>query len=234
VGTTDTPIEEASLEPRPLEQEIEFLLAHAARYLTKNPTRGDRLSTFAGIRPLVSSGGEAETAALSRDHTLHIAGSGLVTIAGGKWTTYRKMAEDTVDVAAHVGGLEERPSVTAELRIHGYHQDVESFGELERYGADAPHVRDLLREQPALATPLHPRLPIQEGEVIWAVREEMAVTVEDFLSRRSRALLWDARAAAEAAPRVATLMAGELGRDEAWQRDQLAAFRAVAEGYLPS
>jgi glycerol-3-phosphate dehydrogenase len=234
VGTTDTPIEEASLEPRPREEEIEFLLAHAARYLTKNPAREDILSTFAGIRPLVSSGGEAETAALSRDHTLHIAGSGLVTIAGGKWTTYRKMAEDTVDLAAHVGGLEERASVTADLRIHGYHPDADTFGELQRYGADAAQVRDLLREQPALVKPLHPRLPVQEGEVIWAVREEMAVSVEDFLSRRSRALLWDARAAAEAAPRVAALMARELGRDEAWQRDQLAAFRAVAEGYLPS
>jgi len=233
VGTTDTPVEEALLEPRPLEEEVEFLLAHTARYLTKNPTREDVLSIFAGIRPLVASDGEAETAALSRDHTLHIARSGLVTIAGGKWTTYRKMAEDTVDQAATLAGLEERPCVTRELRIHGYHQDAGTFGELAHYGADAPHIRDLFRERAGFEKPLHPRLPLREGVVVWAVRKEMAVTVEDVLARRSRALLWDARAAIEAAPRVASLMAEELGRDRSWRRDQVEVFRALAAGYLP-
>ena len=233
VGTTDTPVEEALLEPRPLEEEVEFLLAHTARYLTKNPTREDVLSIFAGIRPLVASDGEGETAALSRDHTLHITSSGLVTIAGGKWTTYRKMAEDTVDQAATLAGLEERPCVTRELRIHGFHQNAGTFGELEHYGADAPHIRDLFRERPGLEKPLHPRLPHREGVVVWAVRKEMAVTVEDVLARRSRALLWDARAAMEAAPRVASLMAEELGRDRSWRRDQVEAFRALAAGYLP-
>ena len=233
VGTTDTPIDETPLEPKPLEEEIEFLLAHTARYLTKDPSRKDVLSTFAGIRPLVASDGEGETAALSRDHCLFIASSGLVTITGGKWTTYRKMAEDTIDQAATLAGLEERPCVTRDLRIHGYHQDARTFGELERYGADAPAIRDLFRERPGFEARLHPNLPLHEGEVVWAARNEMAVTVDDVLARRSRALLWDARAASEIALRVAELMAEELGRDEAWQRDQAESFQALAAGYLP-
>lgn len=233
VGTTDTPVEKALLEPRPLEEEIEFLLSHTARYLTKDPCREDILSAFAGIRPLVATESEDETAAISRDHSLYISGSGLMTIAGGKWTTYRKMAEDTVDQAALLAGLEEKPSVTADLRIHGYHQDAASFGDLERYGADAPPIRDLLRRTPELAKALDPRLPVREGEVVWAVRNEMALTVEDFLARRTRALIWDARAAKRMAPRVASLMANELGRDAAWQASQVEAFQALADQYLP-
>ena len=233
VGTTDTPVDRAVLEPRPLEEEIEFLLSHAARYLTKDPVREDILSAFAGIRPLVASQGEGATAAISRDHSLLISGSGLVTIAGGKWTTYRKMAEDTVDQAAMVAGLDEKPSVTADLRIHGYHQDASSFGDLERYGADAPHLRDLFRSEPDAEKPLDPRLPVHRGEVLWAVRKEMAMTVEDVLARRTRALVWDARAAKRMAPRVARLMAKELGRDTAWRDEQSRAFQDLADQYLP-
>ena len=181
----------------------------------------------------MASDGEAQTAAISRDHTLLISGSGLVTIAGGKWTTYRKMAEDTVDQAAMVAGLDEKPSVTADLRIHGYHQNASSFGDLERYGADAPHLRDLFRNEPDAEKHLDPRLPIRRGEVLWAVRKEMAMTVEDFLARRTRALVWDARAAQKMAPRVARLMAKELGRDTAWRDEQTRAFEDLADHYLP-
>jgi glycerol-3-phosphate dehydrogenase len=232
VGTTDTPIDAVSYEPHPLDEEIDFLLTHAARYLTKDPTEDDILSAFAGIRPLVSMSHENDTATISRDHTIHISRSGLVTVAGGKWTTYRKMAEDTIDQAATVGALEERASVTKSLRLHGYHQSAAQFGALAHYGSDAPLVGDLIRSDPRLDVPLHADSDVRTGEVIWAARHEMARTVEDFLSRRTRSLLLGAQTAIAMAPRVAELMAEELSKDTAWIDQQTRAFAQLAEGYL--
>ncbi|HEU0265160.1 MAG TPA: glycerol-3-phosphate dehydrogenase/oxidase [Geobacterales bacterium] len=232
VGTTDTPVSETPLEPKPLPEEIDFLLAHAARYLTRHPQPADVLSIFAGLRPLVKAGDSSDTASLSRDHSLTISPSGLVTITGGKWTTYRKMGEDTVTTAARLAGLEERPSKTAELRIHGWLKNQAAAGPWQIYGADAVGVEKVATERPELQELLHPRLPYRKGEVIWGVRHEWARTVEDILSRRTRALLLDARAAMEAAPEVAALMASELGRDAEWQREQVAAFRELAKGYI--
>lgn len=232
VGTTDTPIAEVPQEPRPLEREIEFILATADRYLQGTPTRADVLSTFAGVRPLVRSGNSENTAALSRDHTIHIDRSGLLTITGGKWTTYRNMAEDCVDHAAILGRLPDRPCITKTLRVHGYAPDADRFGPLAVYGADAPAIRELIGADARLGDPLHPSLPTCGAEVVWAAREEMARTVEDVLARRTRALFLNARAAIEMAPRVAELLAGELGRDASWQRTQVEALRGVAAGYL--
>ena len=234
VGTTDTPVDETPLEPVPRPEEIDFLLSHAARYLTADPTPADVRSVFAGLRPLVSSGDQADTAALSRDHTVHISRSGLVTIAGGKWTTYRQMAADVVDQAADLAQLEPKPTVTVDLRIHGYHERAEDFGPLQHYGADAPSVRDVLDENPRYDEPLHDQLPARTGEVIWAVRHEMARTVEDVLSRRTRSLLLDARASIAAAPTVAALIAEALGRDSAWAQGQVDAYQSLATGYLPT
>jgi glycerol-3-phosphate dehydrogenase len=234
VGTTDTPVDETPLEPRAHPDELAFLLEHAGRYLTRDPEPADVLSVFAGLRPLVGGAGDENgTASLSRDHTLVISESGLVTIAGGKWTTYRKMAQDVVDQAAMIADLDDRPCITPELRIHGYHAHADRFGELEHYGADAPAIRDVFLERPELAEPIHPDFPIRAGEVVWAGREEMARTVDDFLARRTRMLLLGARAAIEAAPKVAELLAEELGRDEAWRREQVESFRELAAGYLP-
>ena len=231
VGTTDTPVTETPLEPRPFAEELDFLLEHAARYLTQDPKPEDVLSTFAGLRPLVG-GGDTESASLSRDHTLLISGSGLVTITGGKWTTYRKMAEDTVDQAAILAGLEERPCITHDLRIYGYDQDTARFGTLAPYGSAAPAVQELAWAEPGLGDPLHPRSQTVRAEVVWAARSEMARTVEDFLSRRTRTLLLDARVSIEMAPAVASLMAAELGRDPDWEREQIRAFSELAAGYL--
>jgi glycerol-3-phosphate dehydrogenase len=227
VGTTDTPISEPSLEPVAMEKEIEFILSTASLYLAKKPTRNDVLSMFAGIRPLVRSQDIGNTAALSRDHTIHIDQTGLLTICGGKWTTYRRMAEDCVNQAATLAELPDRACSTQQLAIHGAHSDAAKFGHLWVYGSDAPAVGDLNR--PAQ---LHPDLPYTEAEVIWGVREEMARTVEDILARRTRSLFLNAKAAIAMAPRVATLMAAELGMDERWTGDQVTAFSQMAQFYI--
>lgn len=232
VGTTDTPVPEASLEPRPLAEELAFLFEHAARYLVQDPTPADVLSVFAGLRPLVGTAEEDGTAAISRDHTLHIAPSGLVTITGGKWTTYRRMAEDTIDQAAVLAGLPDRPSVTQHLRIHGAAPAPDPTAPLAAYGSDASLLDALQRREPGLAQRLHPDRPATAGQVVWAARHEMARTVEDVLARRTRELILDARTSVEMAPRVAALLAEELGRDAAWQRAQVEAYRALARGYV--
>ncbi|HZV36594.1 MAG TPA: glycerol-3-phosphate dehydrogenase/oxidase [Verrucomicrobiae bacterium] len=232
LGTTDTPAPEASLEPRASREEIEFILHHAARYLAQPPKREDVLSVYAGLRPLVKSTGKQRTAAISRDHFLFISHAGLVTITGGKWTTYRKMGETAVNHAAIVGGLESRPSKTETLRIHGWNENADTHDPLKIYGSDADAVRALMNEQPALREKIHLRLPYTGAEVIWAARKEMARTVEDILARRTRALLLDAQASIEAAPLVAGLLADELGRDAGWQQKQAVEYTNVAQQYL--
>ena len=231
VGTTDTPVDTPTLEPRPLDGEIDFVLETASRYLHKAPTRADVLSVFVGIRPLVKRGDSRLTAALSRDHTIHIDASGLLTTTGGKWTTYRHMAEDTVTQAADLARLPERACVTRGLRIHGYHEHAERFGALGVYGSDAWAIQELMRADTTLAAPLHPALPYTGAEVVWAVREEIARTIEDVLARRCRALFLNADAAVQMVPAVAALMARELGWDAARTAQESADFIEVAKGY---
>ncbi len=215
-----------------MDEEIGFILTNAAKYLTKPPTRKDVLSVFAGLRPLVKVGDSKSTAALSRDHTILISNSGLLTIAGGKWTTYRKMAEDAVDQAQTMAGLDERPCKTVHLQIHGWTKQSIDKPSLGVYGADAPAVEELISAEPALGEKIHSELPYIKAEVVWAVRQEMARNVEDVLSRRTRGLLLGARASIEAAPVVADLMARELGRDEAWKDKAVSDYKAVAQGYM--
>ena len=232
VGTTDTPVNEVPLEPVALESEIDFILETARLYLEKKPTRADILSVFAGIRPLARSTEGANTAALSRDHVIHIDKNGLLSITGGKWTTYRNMAQDCVDQAATLADLPERSCLTRGLKIHGYHTDASNFGSLSTYGADAPAIQKLTSADAALGRVLDSQLPYIEAEVVWAVRAEMARSVEDVLARRTRALFLDAKAAMRMAPRVAHIMADELRRSEKWQAEQIEQFNRVANGFL--
>jgi glycerol-3-phosphate dehydrogenase len=227
VGTTDTPISTPTLEPVALEQEIEFILKTASLYFAKKPSADDVLSVFAGIRPLVRSSDAGNTAALSRDHSIRIDSSGMITICGGKWTTYRRMAEDCVNQAATLAELPEKDCITQHLNIHGFHTNSDRFGHLSVYGSDATAVQELASDER-----LHPALPYTAAEVIWAARHEMAMTVEDILARRTRALFLNARAAIAMAPRVAQIMAGEQGHDASWQAEQVTAFNATANGYL--
>ena len=229
VGTTDTPVDEISLEPRPTRKEVDFILENAREYLEEPPQASDVLSVFSGIRPLVKAGGSGNTAQLSRDHTITVSQSGLITIAGGKWTTYRHMAEDVIDRAETLGSLEQRDCVTKRLNIHGYHEHAEQYEDLAHYGSDAIEVQKMIQEEPAL---IHPDLKLRIGEVRWMARFEMARTVDDVLSRRSRSLLFDARASLDSAERVAIILAEELQKTEAWVQDQLSSFRALAQNYL--
>jgi glycerol-3-phosphate dehydrogenase len=231
VGTTDTPLPGKSLEPRALEEEREFVMEHAARYLTQDPTPEDVLSVFAGLRPLVKAGDGTDTAALSRDHTILVGESGLITVTGGKWTTYRKMGEDVVDQAEMVAGVEEKDCVTKSLQIKGWTHASIKEPNLALYGSEAVEIREILGGAPETAAKLHEDLPYQEAEVIYHVRKEMARTLDDVLSRRTRALLLNARASIEIAPRVAELMANELGRDQTWIDEQVESFRTLARGY---
>ncbi len=230
VGTTDTAMPEADLEPRALEEEIEFLLTHAARYLTRDPSPSDVLSVFAGLRPLVAASESESTASLSRDHVIEVSPSGLVTITGGKWTTYRRMAEDVIDHAEMIAGIGTRRCTTHDLQVHGACDP--SDDDLAVYGSDADRIRDLMKERQDLAVRVHSRLTLTKAEIVWHVREEMARTVEDVLARRSRSLLLDARASCEAAAAVAEVMAGELGWDEAKTSREVEMFEELARGYL--
>ncbi len=231
VGTTDTPVDRLQPEPQPLAHEIEFLLTHAARYLIKDPGPGDIRSVFAGLRPLVGSAAELETASISREHTLLTSSSGLITIAGGKWTTYRKMAEETVDRAIDAAGLKFQPSVSARLQIHGYHHHAEKFGSLKDYGSDALEIQEMIRQRPRRTRAVLPHA-IHAAEIMWGVQHEMARTVEDFLARRRRILFLDAPAALETAPAVAGLMAKALKKGRKWRKLQIESFKQTAAHYL--
>ncbi|MDA0578408.1 MAG: glycerol-3-phosphate dehydrogenase/oxidase [Verrucomicrobia bacterium] len=234
VGTTDTPVSNPTLEPRALDAEIDFILNTVARYLTHDPTRADVLSIFAGLRPLAAPAhaGEA-TREISRGHRVLIAPSGLVTIVGGKWTTYRRMAADVLDATQSSAGLPKKTCRTESLRIHGATTPAPTDADgLSGYGSDAAALRALIAADPTLGNPLHARLPYCDAQVVWACREEMARTVEDVLARRTRALFLDARASMEVAPHVAELMRRELQRDAAWGQAQVEDYTSLAKGYV--
>ena len=236
VGTTDTPIDGPSYEPLPFEQEIEFVLETAREYLSRPPKREDIQSIYVGIRPLVKAaeGDAGKTSALSRDHTIHIDNAGLLTIVGGKWTTYRHMAEDCVDHAITLGKLDDVPCATRNLKIHGWSEEDAHSDAMLVYGADAAAIFALAGENPDWAKLLHPDLPYIGAEIVWGARNEMSRTVDDALSRRTRAILLKAAAAYAVAPAVAALLARELGHDQAWIDTQVAEFQALARQYMPA
>ncbi len=234
VGTTDTLMEKEEMEPVALDSEIDFILKTAGQYLVKQPSRRDVLSVFAGLRPLAKPSGEdKETKEISRGHKISISASGLITIIGGKWTTYRKMAEDTIEKAIMLGGLTERDSITKHLPIHGFTMNADPQNDpLSVYGREKEEVLALSNEKRKYAGFLSEKLNIYKSQVIWAVRHEMARTVEDFLARRTRALFLDARESIRIAPLTADLMASELGKRRKWRTAQTDAFEKLAHKYF--
>ena len=232
VGTTDEPVDHSSDEPQALGKETRFLMEHIGLYFGRKPEPSEVLSVWSGQRPLVRSG-SGKTSQLSRDHRVMVSESGLVTITGGKWTTYRRMGQDTIDRACEVAGLDKRPSSTVTLKLHGWMDTARDASDwMNVYGTDLSAIEQLSDEEPALAEPLHPMLPYLLREIVWAARSEMARTVEDVLARRTHALFLNARAAIEAAPVVASLLARELKRSEEWMKADLDRFLTMAKGYV--
>jgi glycerol-3-phosphate dehydrogenase len=232
LGTTDTIREKAKLEPEALQQEIDFVLETAGAYLTRKPTRKDVQAVFAGLRPLARpQEGSTKTKEISRSHKIIISPSGLVSLIGGKWTTYRKMGEDTVDVFTRITGKAIPASTTSKQHIHGYTEAIPA-GHWAVYGSDAQKIQALAVQDPALAELIHPRFPNILAEVVWACEQEMALTVEDVLSRRIRGLILDPQAAVAAAERVAITMAKVLQKDESWIASELINFNKIAEKYM--
>ena len=234
VGTTDEAVDSASTEPHSMQSERSFLFEHIERYFGRKPKTEEVLSVWSGLRPLVRKG-HGKTSKLSRDHTILVSTSGVVTVTGGKWTTYRRMGQDAIDHAAEVAGLAKVAPRTLDLKLHGWTDQVSGMAESDRvYGADLPMLQQLSTEDPGLERLLHPRLPYRLREIVWAARYEMARTVEDVLARRTRALFLDAKAAIEAAPVVGDALAKELGRSVAWREQDLQNFLTVAQGYVYS
>jgi glycerol-3-phosphate dehydrogenase len=231
LGTTDTPVEEASLEPQALEKEIAFILETAGNYLSAKPQRSDVLSVFAGLRPLAAprNGGQ-KTKEISRSHKIIVSTSKLFTILGGKWTTYRKMGEDMVNRIEKELKWEHKKSVTAFLHIHGYADNTNWNDPLYFYGSDAPLIRQQMNGTGNEW--LSKELKIHRTQIRWAIEHEMARTVEDVLSRRTRALLLDARESRRIAPEVASIMANLMGKDDQWKTDQIETFNKLTEQYI--
>jgi glycerol-3-phosphate dehydrogenase len=232
VGTTDTPVEEALLEPHLSPEEVDFLLETAGRYLTRQPTRSDVLSTFSGIRPLVKPSASRQSSKISREHAIELSPSWLLTIAGGKWTTYRKMAEDGIDAAIEITDLPWRDCVTYDLKLHGCPDAAAEIPSGDLHGSDRAGIQALIDQQPEWGKPLGTKFALTRAEVVWAARHEMARTVEDVLSRRSRILSLDAREAGSLAEPVAEILTGELGRSEEWRITQAEEFRKLADRCL--
>jgi glycerol-3-phosphate dehydrogenase len=231
LGTTDTPVSTITSEPRPLKAEIDFVIEHFNRYTASTIQYSDVLSVFVGLRPLAKSGNESKTAVMPRDHHIVVLPSGLVHVTGGKWTTYRSMAEHTVDKALQSVGLARVACKTSNLAIHGCTLHNEN-SHLSIYGSDTKAIKLLMDADEALAQQIHAAYPYTLAEVQWMMAHEMAITVEDILARRIRLLFLDAKAAMEAAPLVAKFMATQNGENEQWELEQVDQFTALAKGYL--
>jgi glycerol-3-phosphate dehydrogenase len=232
VGTTDTIVPKIFAEPVPLEEEITFLVRHIKRYLSKEPGYDDIRSVFAGLRPLIKSSAK-KTSEISRDHLILHSDSGLISIIGGKWTTYRKMADDVLTSVIDKNLLPKRPCVTEDLPVHGHCEGCNEDQDDYYYGTDHKFLEDLYFKNPDLHQLIHPDLPYTKGQIVHAVHHEYCMTVEDALSRRTRALLLDAKASMSAALGVAQLMQKELNETDQWMEQQLVEFTRTASQYLP-
>ncbi len=231
VGTTDVHMDHPSIDPTPQAEEIELILSTLNQYTKHKVTRQDIRSIFVGQRPLVKPAHAKNTKKISRRHEVFMTQKGFITIVGGKWTIYRRMGEDTIDFAIKAGLLPKSISRSKNLLLSGATTTPEAYP-FSVYGTDAKAVHAIETECHNTRR-LHPDLPYFEAEIIYHIRHEQAKTVEDVLARRTRALFLNAKAAIEAAPIVAALMARHLKKDEHWVKAQVSTFNQLAYTYCP-
>lgn len=232
VGTTDTPIDQVSHEPRALKEEVDFILQTAGKYLTRPPKEKDILCVFAGLRPLAApTGDSASTKEISRRHKITVSASGLISILGGKWTIYRRMAQDTLGEAIKRGFLPKTECSTQKMKIFGATNE-KSDDPLRVYGSNADNIREMIKQNPELGNKIHPSFPFTKAEIIWICRNEMPCKLEDILARRTRALILDAGASEKMAPEVVEIMAEEFGYNDEWKQNQLFDYHFLLENYL--
>jgi glycerol-3-phosphate dehydrogenase len=232
VGTTDTPLKKISMEPKALDEEIDFILSTAGKYLSRPPRREDVLSIFAGLRPLAAiQGNESSTKEVSRRHKITLSPSGLLTIIGGKWTTYRCMAEETIDKALKAGMLEKHECLTKNFSLAdgSFYDDDDR---MKIYGDGAGEIRKMIDNNHGLGESVSPSFPYTKAEIIWIIRNEMPCTLTDILARRTRALFLDARASLHAAPLVADILAEELKQDKIWNDNQVKEYNQLVLNYI--
>ncbi len=233
LGTTDLPVKNAEIEPMATDEEVDFILETAGRYLTKKPTRNDVKSVFAGLRPLAASDDEGgKTKEISRGHKIYESASGMITVVGGKWTTYRQMGEEVIDKASQIGVLPKVKSITQGLHIHGYTENIDDNDPLKFYGSDSVKIKNMMDAEPELKELISKSLNITAAQVAWAFRHEMARNVEDVLARRTRALFLDAAESIRMAPAVAKILSKENNYDKAWEEAQITEFTQLAKKYL--
>jgi glycerol-3-phosphate dehydrogenase len=231
VGTTDTPIDHADEEPKALEEEIAFILSNASQYMTKKPKRNDVKSVFAGLRPLAAQqGNSTETKEVSRHHKVNVSTSGLISVLGGKWTTYRKMGEDTINTAAVVGGLKEQKCKTRKLLLHGYEENTDINDPLHVYGSDRQNIISM--GKPEDNESLSDKFYISKNLILWSVEKEMAIHIEDVLARRARCLFLDAKETQKVAPQVARIMADAMNKNDKWVANELEEFNKISQNYI--
>lgn len=232
VGTTDVPIEEADEEPKATDKEVDFILENATQYLDNPPSKRDIKSVFVGLRPLAATeNGTQKTKEVSRSHKITRTESGLLNLLGGKWTTYRQMAEDLVNRVGFELEGRKRPCRTQKLKLWGY-SNSHLFGNesLSRYGSDLEKLKQY-SDNPVDNASLSPQFELSKNQILWSIREEMAVTLEDVLARRTRCLFLDAKESVEIAEKVASIMAREMGKNEDWITQELTNFKSLAKNY---
>ena len=230
VGTTDTQVKKASEEPKALKEEVDFILKNAGKYMSVKPKKDDIKSVFAGLRPLAATSNKQSTKEVSRSHKIDISPSGLISVLGGKWTTYRKIAEDAINTAISINKLKKKKCKTERTKLFGFKRNVSWSDPMHIYGSLKKKVESLggINDNKSLSNKFY----ISNNIIEWSIIHEMALTVEDILARRTRCVFLDSKESKRIAPIVAQKMADILGEDDKWIDAELKKFNKLIKNYI--